>query len=263
MYAINKNDEYVGFLARTRNPTFIKTYKELKDKPVDIPVIFRSMAQRKTVSLCNQQNRNYYYIDTGYLGISHYKKWHRVVKNGVQHSDIKYDMPFDRFRSLSNSKSYLKFSRWKKNGKSILLVTPSEKPCKFYGIQKEEWVNTTLQTLKQHTDRPIIIRDKDTRQERLKNTIYHQLQDDDIFAVVTYNSIAAVEAIGFGIPAFTATPTAADNFCLKDLTRIETPVYEDREKIEKWQHWLAYCQYTIEEMKNGTVFKLIEEYNLR
>lgn len=263
MYAINKNDQYVGFLANTRNPTFVKNYKALINKPAEIPVIFRSMAQRKTATLCEQQQRDYYYIDTGYLGNGQYKKWHRVVKNGVQHSDVKYDMPFDRFKSLSSSNPYLKFSGWKKNGKSILLVTPSEKPCKFYGIQKDDWVNNTVQTLKQNTDRPIIIRNKKNRQERLKDTIYNQLKNDNIFAVVTYNSIAAVEAIGYGIPAFTTAPTAADDFCLKDLTKIENPLYKDQTQIEKWQHWLAYCQYTVDEMKNGTVFKLIEEYNLR
>ena len=263
MYAINSNDEYVKLLASTRHPTYIETYKDLKDKPLAIPVIFRSMAQRKTVNLCKQQGRDYYYIDTGYLEISRYKKWHRVVKNGVQHSNIRYNIPTDRFERLSNLKSELKFPGWKKNGRSILIVTPSEKPCKFYGIQKDEWVNTTLQTLKQYTDRSIIIRNKISRQERIKNTIYHQIQNDDIFAVVTYNSIAAIEAIGYGIPAFTTTPTAADEFCLKDFTRIENPLYEDEEKIEKWQHWLAYCQYTVDEMRNGTVFKLIEEYDLK
>lgn len=263
MYAINLNDEYVRLLANTRNPTYIKTYRDLKDKPSSIPVIFRSMAQRKTVNLCKQQERDYYYIDTGYLGISHYKKWHRVVKNGVQHSKINYDMPYDRFKNLSNSKPYLKFLGWKKDGKSILLVTPSEKPCKFYGIQKEEWVNTTIQTLKKHTDRPIILRDKKPRQERIKNTIYNQIQVDDVFAVVVYNSIAAVEAIGYGIPVFTTAPTAADEFCKKDLSEIENPLYENEEKIEKWQHWLAYCQYNTNEMKDGTVFKLIKEYDLK
>lgn len=263
MYAINPNDEYVKLLASTRHPAYIKTYKDLKDKPLTIPVIFRSMAQRKTVNLCEQQGRDYYYIDTGYLGISRYKKWHRVVKNGVQHSEINYDMPCDRFKNLASSKPYLKFSGWKKDGRSILLVTPSEKPCKFYGIQKEEWVNTTLQKLKQHTDRPIVVRNKTPRQERIKDTIYHQIQRDNVFAVVTYNSIAAVEAIGYGVPAFTDTLTAADTFCLKDLTRIENPLYEDKEKIEKWQHWLAYCQYTVDEMRDGTVFNLIKEYNLQ
>ena len=80
-------------------------------------------------------------------------------------------------------------------------------------------------------DRPVIVRDKVNRRDRVgAGSIYNQL-DDDIFAVVTYNSIAATEAIGYGIPCFTLAPNAADEFCEKNLTLIETPMYADKDKV--------------------------------
>lgn len=262
--AIDPTDSIVECLAKGENAHFIDNYQSLKDFDLSIPVIFRSMTQRKTVSLCNSQGRDYYYIDTGYIGnLQKRKNWHRVVKNGMQHSVPNYNLPPDRYKSIVGNRDYLNFKKWKKSGKSILLVTPSEKPCLFYGIDRDKWVTETLNELKTYTDRPIIVRDKGLRRERIgENSIYNQFIDDDIFAVVTYNSIAATEAIGFGIPAFTLAPNAADKFCLKDLSLIETPLYSDEELVIKWQNWLGYCQYTPKEMIDGKVFSIIKEYNL-
>lgn len=264
MIAIDKDDAIVNCLAIGTGAKWIGGWKDLTQYSTDIPVIFRSMSQRKTVAICEKQNRNYYYIDTGYIGnLEKRKNWHRIVKNGMQHSDVLYNLPAERFKNLASNKSYLPFTGWKKAGKNILIVTPSDKPCKFYGIDRTAWVNDTIQELKKHTDRPIIIRDKGLRRERIgSNNIYKQFIADDIYAVVTYNSIAATEAIGFGIPCFTLAPNAADTFCLKDLSKIENPLYEDEHKVVKWQHWLAYCQYTPEEMQTGIAMKLIRENNL-
>lgn len=264
MLAIDSNDEIVKCLAQSVNTEFVNSWKNLRNLSVDNPVIFRSMAQRKTVSLCETQGRDYYYIDTGYIGnLEKRKDWHRVVKNGMQHSRVNYDLPNNRFKQIAEHKSYLPFTKWKKNGGPILIVTPSEKPCSFYGINRDSWVADTVAEIKKYTDRPIIIRDKGLRRERIGgNSIYHQFDEDKIFAVVTYNSIAATEAIGYGIPAFTSAPGAADDLCLKDLSKIEEPLYSDSTRVRCWQHWLGYCQYTPKEMLNGSVFKLIEEYDL-
>ena len=39
--------------------------------------------------------------------------------------------------------------------------------------------------------------------------------------------------------------------------------YEDEQKVRKWQHWLAYCQFRVEEMSNGTALELIERWDIR
>ena len=264
MLAIDPNDAIVKCLAQGTHARWISSWKELKNQDTSSPVIFRSMSQRKTVAACEQENRDYYYIDTGYLGnLEKRKDWHRIVKNGMQHSNVNFELPSDRFIHLTKHKKYIPFNGWRKTGSNILVVTPSEKPCKFYGINRDKWLEQTVSTLKEFTDRKIIVRDKGLRRERIgANNIYNQFVQDNIYAVVTYNSIAATESIGFGVPCFTLAPNVADPFCLKDLSMIESPLYADVAKVQKWQHWLAYCQYTPEEMQNGTAMKLIRENNL-
>jgi hypothetical protein len=262
--ALDSTDTIVAPLAANLRATFVEGYKNLSKYPSDQPVIFRSMAQRKTVEACEKQKRPYLYIDTGYIGnMQKRKDWHRVVPSGMQHSTINWRCPSDRFERIAKTKPYLRFPGWKRNRSNILVVTPSEKPCKFYGINRDEWVEQTLSEIKKYTDRPIIVRDKTIRRERVGNgSIYHQLDEDNIFAVVTYNSIAATEAIGYGVPCFTLAPNAADYFCEKDLSKIENPKYLDPDLVNKWQNWLAYCQYLPSEMADGTTAKLIKEYNL-
>lgn len=265
MYAIDKEDGIVTCLQQGTEAEWINSWKDLQRLPTEHPVMFRSMSQRKTVKICQEQNRDYYYIDTGYVGnVDKRKDWHRVVKNGMQHSNPRYDLPEDRFKVLAKKSPYLRFKGWKRDGGPILVVTPSEKPCKFYGIDRDKWVKETLAELKKHTDRPIIVRNKGLRRERIgNNSIYGQFDEDNIFAVVTYNSIAATEAIGYGIPSFTLAPNAADPFCLKDLSKIETPYYAPIDKVVKWQNWLGYCQFNPEEMANGTAMKIIKDYNIK
>jgi len=267
--AIDSTDGIVKCWHLGTNAEYIDTYKELRnfDKyPIDVPVAIRSMASRKAVRLCEETCRDYYYIDTGYIGNRQKRKlYHRVVKNGMQHSKFK-EVPHDRFVQYTINTpglEYLSFPGWKKNGGPILLVTPSEKPCKFYGISRQEWLDDTMAVLKQHTDREIIVRDKGLRRERVGDgSIYNQLDEDNIFAVVTYNSIAATEAVGYGIPAFVCAPGIADMLCEKDLSKIETPLYEDTSLVEKWQHWVAYCQYNTREMANGDAYRIIQKYDL-
>tara|TARA_B110000240_G_C13502674_1_gene454576 strand:+ start:45 stop:905 length:861 start_codon:yes stop_codon:yes gene_type:complete len=267
--AIDSTDGIVKCWHLGTNAEYIDSYKDLRDTtkyPLDVPVAIRSMASRKAVRLCEEMGRDYYYIDTGYVGNRQKRKlYHRVVKNGMQHSNFK-EVPDDRWVGYvvnTPGLEYLGFPGWKKNGGPILVVTPSEKPCKFYGISRQEWLDSTMEIIKKHTDREIIVRDKGLRRDRVGDgSLYNQLDQDDIFAVVTYNSIAATEAVGYGVPAFTAAPGIADMLCEKDLSKIETPRYEDISLVQKWQHWVAYCQYNTREMANGDAYKLIQKHNL-
>jgi|TARA_B100001094_G_scaffold332540_1_gene405087 hypothetical protein len=267
--ALDPTDGIVKCWYLGTNAQYIDNYKLLNDTekyPLDIPVAIRSMASRKAVRLCESTGRDYYYIDTGYIGNRQKRKlYHRVVKNGMQHSNFK-EVPNDRWIEYAVNTpglEYIGFPGWKKDGGPILVVTPSEKPCKFYGISRQQWLDDTMNTLKQHTDREIIVRDKGLRRDRVGDgSIYNQFDQDNIFAVVTYNSIAATEAVGYGIPAFTSAPGIADMLCGKDLTKIETPQYEDTSLVEKWQHWIAYCQYNTRELSNGDAYRIIEKYGI-
>ena len=136
------------------------------------------------------------------------------------------------------------------------------KQGKLYGIDLELWLSETIDTLKKYTDRPIEIRRKaPIRMDRsVKHTIYDQL-DDNVFALVTYNSIAATEAVAYGIPAFTLAPNAANYVCSTDLSKIETPFYLDQDQVRKWCCFLSYGQFNNEELANGDAWRIFSEYS--
>jgi hypothetical protein len=72
---------------------------------------------------------------------------------------------------------------------------------------------------------------------------------------VTYNSIAAAEAVSYGIPAFALAPTVAAPVVSNDLSKIETPYYPDSEFVYRWASSLAYGQYNLEELLKETKTK--------
>jgi hypothetical protein len=221
------------------------------------PVMIRGMGKKKIINWCIKNNHTFYYMDSGYIGNYKsainpygYKWFHRIVKNGLQHNEI-IDRPDDRWKALD----YPILSR--KSGTHILLVTPSEKPCKFYGINRNDWVSNTIAEIRKNTDRPIRVRDKAPRPNRINNTIFQDLKG--AHALVTYQSIAAIESVLFGVPAFTLAPTAADPVCDKDLSLIEHPTQQDEDKIYKWACHLAYGQFHIEEFKTPKAWSILRE----
>lgn len=255
MICLSKNlkDEYINMFAQGADLP-IYDYGWFPDHRA---ILIRSMSKRRLIHACWKQNKTFYYMDSGYIGNYKsdsnpygWKLWHRIVKNDVQHSKI-INRPDDRWKKLNYPIEN------KKQGKHILLVTPSEKPCKFYGIDRDTWVLETIEQIKQYTDRPIVIRNKAPRTSRIVRTIFEDL--DNCHAMVTYQSIAAVESVLYGVPAFTLAPTAADPVSNKTIANIENPFFPDEELRYKWACHLAYGQFHLDEFKTGKAYKLLYE----
>ena len=228
------------------------------------PVLLRGISSGKIVNQHRDRGEDYYFIETGYLGNyrcdnnrTGRKIYHRIVKNAMQHSTI-MDVPDDRWKELVKFNPNLEYRGWKRTGSKILVVLPSEKPFQYYGHDREKWIQKVEKTIKKHSDREIVWRAKASRGERTNDTIYDAL-DDDIYALVTYNSIATVEAIQHGIPAFGLAPTAADPVCSNDLTQIENPVMLDEGKIYKWLCSIAYSQFSLDEILTGKAWHQVQE----
>jgi hypothetical protein len=268
--ALKDDDGFLSSFTRGSNGSFANPEGFDINRGISTPIAFRGITKKDLITTCWNLGRTFYFMDTGYFAnystISNpkaVKRWHRIVKNNVQHLDPVEDRPSDRWERLQKEFPRLSWPGWKKNGKAILVVTPSEKPCKFYGIDSASWAENTVNTLKQYTDRPIIVRTKaKLRIDRsLRNTIYDQFDNDNIFALVTYNSIAATEAVAYGIPSFTLAPNAASSMCLSDLSKIETPYYPHPEEVRKWCCYLSYGQFNNEELADGTAWRIFSEYN--
>ncbi len=241
--------------------------------PIEIPVSFRSMTKRKEIWKCWDTGRPFYYIDNGYMGnLDKKKRWYRVVKNNIQHTKVPLFMgtetkwPIDRFTELCRLAPYMYYTGQKQKSQqdgAILLVTPSEKPCAFYNIKRDDWVTNTITELKKYTDRPIVIRDKGLRPDRIKTgSVASQCQREKIHSVVTYQSMAALEAIHYGIPAFTMAPCCVESVANKDLSKIENPMYPDPDKFLNLLAYLSYCQFNLVEFSSGQALRMIEEFKL-
>jgi len=255
-------DEYVNMFAIGTGGRVVPT-EEFNFSDSTDPIVIRGILKKKIIQQCWQTGRDFYFIDTGYFGNQKgplnpmgWKYWHRIVKNDLQHGSEIIKRPDDRFRKLA-----VPIHNWKKGGSKILIAKPDDKPMKFYGLDLEEWLENTINTIKQHTDRPIVVRERvKSRIDRVVTNTLKEALDDDVHALVTFNSNSATEAVMYGYPAFTMSPThAAGPVTSNELSRIENPYYPDKDKVHAWACHLAYGQFHNNELKDGSAFRILNE----
>jgi hypothetical protein len=254
------DDEYINMLAASRKSLPMSTEDFVYENTTG-PIVLRGIMKHKIMKQCWQDRRDFYYVDTGYFGNEKsssnpngWKYWHRIVKNDLQHSEI-IPRPDDRFKQFNKT-----FKPWKKTGRKILIAAPDEKPCKFYNTTQQEWIENTVNSLKEYTDRPVVVRERAPKRiDRITTDTLQSALDNDVFALVTFNSVAAVESIFHGIPAFTLAPAnAASPVSLQDLSKIENPYYPDEDKLYAWGCHLSYGQFHINEMKSGKALEMLD-----
>jgi hypothetical protein len=254
----NGDDEYIDMYAHglglESTPLESWRYEDSME-----PLMLRGIMKHKIIKQCWEDKRPFRYMDSGYLGNRPgyrnphgWKVWHRIVPNNLQHGQV-IPRPSDRWNQLG-----LEVAN-RRRGSTILIVAPDEKPCKFYDIALQSWLDSTIATIQQHTDRPIIIRERNrSRTDRKTNRMEHAL--DDVHAVITFNSIAGTEAILAGVPVFALAPSnAARPVSNTDLTKIDNPWWPDRDQILAWAYHLAYGQFHIDEFQNGRAERILKQ----
>jgi hypothetical protein len=196
------------------------------------------------------RRRTFIYWDRGYLrrvfatwlprGIEGgYYRWHI---NTFQMTTIR-DVPDDRWRALDLGREV---RTWHKGGRKVVIADTLPDYWNVRGLPVD-WSQRMATYLKARTDRPIVVRHKESRlplTEELK----------DAHCLVTHGSIAAVEAVIMGTPVFVDQESAAALVGRIGFDDIENPVYPDR---YKWLCSLAYNQWNEAELCNGTLFKML------
>jgi hypothetical protein len=241
--------------------------------PIAVPSIFRGITKRTDIQLHWHDKKDFYYMDTGYFGNfispgnpNGKKLFHRIVKNDLQKHWLE-NHPNDRWQELCKIDPRYRWNGWKKKGKKILIIVPNKKSCVFYGYEnpksrnpqienKPSWLMTTIETIKKHTDMEIIVREKGSRSARHHHSIFDAL-DEGVFATVAFNSIAALESVIYGVPAFVTVPCAASPLALNDFRQIANPFYPDESLVQQHCASLAYGQFTEEEISNGTAWSIL------
>lgn len=183
----------------------------------------------------------------------------------------------NRWKQIS-SDTGIKLFDYKNTGNKIVLLLQRDRGWSLKGKPVHEWTLDTLSKIRQHTDRPIVIRTH-PGDKRAKNYIsvlqqainqYKNVSisnigtslDQDLknaWAVVNHNSSAAVGPIIQGYYCFLTDPT--DSQCAEvsniDFSKIETPLMFDR---QKWLERISMFHWKFSELENGTCWKHMREY---
>jgi len=223
-----------------------------REQNSDLPIVLRGITKRKQMDACRAQGRDFFYIDTGYFGNGKKKSYHRITRNDVQQFGPVIDRPADRLAATGVS-----FRKVRRDGNKILLAPPSQKLLNLYDIDLETWMEETIQEIKQHTDREVVVRLKQPRSVRVNEDTIEQALDDDVYCLITYSSIAAGEAILHGKPAIVLGPNAAAPVCSQSLSEIESIKIPSLDEVEAWAKHIAYCQFTEAEMRDGTAWRIL------
>jgi len=132
-----------------------------------------------------------------------------------------------------------------------------------------DWLDNTIKILKENTDREINVREKPYNPTieidhvgatvKVDKPTVHKgnINWNDYHATVTYNSNTMVASLTNGVPVFCDPEiSAAAPISETDFSRIETPKYGDRIALFSS---LAYNNWTLQEMLNGTAWRMLNE----
>jgi len=187
-----------------------------------------------------REGREWFYLDNAYFDVVRGRML-RASRNAVQASG--WEAPdWPRWAALG-----IRIQPWRRQGQHVLVVAQSSTHMRCVAGQGASWWRGAVAMLKRHTDREIVVRGWRSDKRALAATLSESLRD--AWALVTWSSAAANEALLAGVPVFAAGPCAASPMAERDLTRIETPIYPDGRAA--WAAALAGRQWTLDEMRAG------------
>lgn len=154
---------------------------------------------------------------------------------------------------------------WRQKGKHILICLQRPMGWSMRGLDLLVWLETTFQTIRQYSDRPIRLRwhpgdwknfPKDVDLSRFNAVLSPQdrhITEDlkSCWALVCHNSTPSSVAVIEGIPAFITDDPGycqAGDVVNTDLSMIENPIMPDR---EQWIRRLAQCHWSFQDVQSG------------
>lgn len=203
-----------------------------------------------------EAGRNYIEIEYGYWGINNPRRnTRRVTFNGSHNLNIK-DVPYSRIKTL-----YPAVEDWKtERGDYLLLIEPQSKIIlERTGLSLGEWQEQLLKTLEPIWDGPIKWRRKSGGKNPNRWSSY--IEDlSNCHAVIGERTMACVEAVMLGYPAYTTDYSAVSLIMGDDLSKIQKPEYPDR---TQWLEHIAWSQFLPDEFAKGTeVADMVELYQI-
>lgn len=180
------------------------------------------------------------------------------------------DVDPNRWIKIS-SKLGIQMKPWRTSGNHILVCLQRNGGWSMRGYNSVQWANDTIATLREITDRPIIVRghpgDKKTRYFPQHKDVFLSsnpsiLQDlQGAWATVLYNSSPSVVSAIEGVPVFLTDPQPEHSQSYEvsntKIKRINDPKLFDR---EDWVQKLAMCHWNFEELASGEAWRHFRRY---
>lgn len=174
------------------------------------------------------------------------------------------------------------WSGWQHNEQGHIVVAlqlPGD--ASLRGADINDWAYNTVLTLRQHTDRPIVVRNHPlsstrafTDHERLAWRLMslgidnlsfsdgaHKPWHQDLYnayCTVTYSSGLAVDSVMNGIPTIACDPgNFAWGVSINDPANVENILLPNDDTMTQWLRSIMTCQWSLDEMKNGTAWSYL------
>jgi len=192
-----------------------------------IPVIVGNLNGADEIQTeCRDKKIPYVYIDHGYFRRDLGLKYARFCVSNFHNTD---------WRDYEETPKTPVFD-WKDYGGHIVILPPAEYVSRVY--RASNWLADTIDLVRKNTDRVIMVKRKHD------GDLFSVIKD--CWAVVSFGSVADVESALYGKPLFTSEFSPASPISEKDFTKIESPIYPDR---EKWIRSLYGCEWESSEME--------------
>lgn len=210
------------------------------------------------------------YLDKGYSrhdrgdGSRVWEYWRMSVN--AHHPTAKFrgaEYPLDRADEAG-----WKFGKWKPNPRGpIIIAGSSEKYHSFYDLKPPtEWARKLVKEIRGHSQNEIIYRPKNSwkAKEPIDGTTYKPDGSiDDIlkgaWCLITHGSNACFEAMLAGVPSIIlgeAVMRPISSTAVSDLHSLKLASDKERSAILSF---LAYHQWTMEEMASGVMWNIVRK----
>jgi hypothetical protein len=265
--ALNSKPVFQAFADSLKSAGHTVVYNDNKS---DIDVIWSvlwngRMTNNKLIWESNRKiNKHTIVLEVG--GIKRGTTW-KVGLNGINRDA--YFGPSDNDNTRAEHLG-LHLSDWRKSGDYILIAGQHDKSLQWRNMPRmSNWFLETYDTIRKHTDRPIIFRPHPRfRLEHIESGLkYVYRQDpmhiggtyddfdmgfDNVYCTVSWSSNPGIHSVINGVPAIVGPSSLAYPVAGHDLNLIEYTQTPDR---TQWLNDYAWTEYTVEEIAAGLPLK--------
>jgi len=261
-----------------------------KFKECDVAVQFGSAKAREALhhvvkTDIKENAKNIFYIETPLLGrvISnkHQYEFYRLGVNGFLYGEGEFNnenSPPDRWEMLKSIYGYNDFNGWKDHTAGpILLLAQLPGDASLRTQDMAEWISETVHKIREQTDREIVIRLHPAMSAKGRTALIGDLWEmilsnienvrfsnptvslrkdlDEASICVSYTSGSSIDAILAGVPCIACDEgNFAWPISSKTVDDINDPYLASKEEVQQWLYDLSYCQWSIDEIKDGTAW---------